>query len=595
MGQADGDIRDEDGKGKSKKKVSKKKDDDAPIGGSVQEESGEGEKRKKKKKDEEGGAEGEDKKKKKKNNEEGEKEEPKEGDEGEKRKKKKKDEESGAEGEDKKKKKKNDEEGGKEEPKEGDENKKKKKKKGAEPEAEKAEDGENKKKKKKKADKSDPALTKEEIVEIMCRVTKDGEFLFTQKLTAEDRCVSCGHILRIPVLFEDCNHRCCSSCLSAILKSGQKCPADKTSLKQERIKVDKDYQAKMDLYDVQCSWLEQGCPWSGQLGTLGPHLGSCEFTLVDCPNDCGEKIQRRQIDKHVNESCRLRTTKCKFCDYDIPTEKEMAHYDVCPLFPLACPNGCKVTNIARNKLAEHMKNSCTKQNLSCPFAEHGCDFQGLKGPVENHCENSILAHLTLLNASVHQMSVLLEAQSKAFSDYKALMTEQTKRVTRLELCSGASFVWKIDEYDEKLRLAKTGKQTTIFSPGFYTHRCGYRMVLSACLNGSGDGKNKYMSVYCAICRGDHDTLLQWPFAHELKFQLLDQNPDVVARKPVQYVVKPDPTPEQNMFLGRPTSERNAFFGAPRFVRLDVLQNSTYTVENCMFLKVTLGLDEMSPV
>lgn len=76
-------------------------------------------------------------------------------------------------------------------------------------------------------------------------------------------------------------------------------------------------------------------------------------------------------------------------------------------------------------------------------------------------------------------------------------------------------MWKIDNYTEKFNMAKSGKQTTIFSPPFYTHRSGYRMTMSVGLYGTGEVRSKFMSIFVCLCRGENDSLLQWPFSHQV--------------------------------------------------------------------------------
>jgi hypothetical protein len=68
-----------------------------------------------------------------------------------------------------------------------------------------------------------------------------------------------------------------------------------------------------------------------------------------------------------------------------------------------------------------------------------------------------------------------------------LLKKVDKKVENLEKIYGVQFLWKIDNYEERLADAKSGKKTTLFSPPFYTHRHGYRLTMSACLNGDGKG------------------------------------------------------------------------------------------------------------
>ena len=53
-------------------------------------------------------------------------------------------------------------------------------------------------------------------------------------------------------------------------------------------------------------------------------------------------------------------------------------------------------------------------------------------------------------------------------------------------------MWKIDKYAEKMEMSQSGKKSTIYSPPFLTSRHGYKMALSACLN--GDGKGRYIDL-----------------------------------------------------------------------------------------------------
>ncbi|VDP86466.1 unnamed protein product [Echinostoma caproni] len=319
--------------------------------------------------------------------------------------------------------------------------------------------------------------------------------------------------------------------------------------------------------------------------------------IVSVASDSGRQRffpQQRYVEQHLNDDCPKRSKKCKFCDAFLMAANELKHIGVCPKFPVSCPNGCKAHEIPRSQLTEHLTTECTKQDLPCPFASHGCKFRGRKKKIDPHVAESSLEHLILVNASMQQMSLLLEAQTKSFTELKTVLAQQSKRITGLERCFGAAFTWKIDNYTEKFNLAKSGKQTTIYSPAFYTHRCGYRMAMSVCLFGSGEARGKFMSVFVCLCRGDNDALLPWPFTNQLTFTMLDQHQDVTARKPVDYTIKPNPTAEQNIFLGRPTGERNACFGAPRFTKLETLKTSEYVVDDSLFLKLSLNLDDLAP-
>ena len=50
--------------------------------------------------------------------------------------------------------------------------------------------------------------------------------------------------------------------------------------------------------EVRCSEKKNGCRWAGLLGELARHLSQCQFVEEDCPNQCGAKEQRCDLERH---------------------------------------------------------------------------------------------------------------------------------------------------------------------------------------------------------------------------------------------------------------------------------------------------------
>lgn len=67
-----------------------------------------------------------------------------------------------------------------------------------------------------------------------------------------------------------------------------------------------------------------------------------------------------------------------------------------------------------------------------------------------------------------------------------------------------------------------------FSPGFYTHKGGYHMCLSA---GASAG---HLTVHAYLMAGIHDNDLVWPFRGSLDIQLLDQTDDVHINQSIAF-------------------------------------------------------------
>ena len=99
-------------------------------------------------------------------------------------------------------------------------------------------------------------------------------------------------------------------------------------------------------------------------------------------------------------------------------------------------------------------------------------------------------------------------QKKELQETKAQLKEQIdanrtqeQRIEDLERVTNSQLIWRIDDYQRKLRSAKSGEVDTIFSPEFYTSRNGYRLMASACLNGDGKGKGTHLSVFISVVHG----------------------------------------------------------------------------------------------
>ena len=115
--------------------------------------------------------------------------------------------------------------------------------------------------------------------------------------------------------------------------------------------------------------------------------------------------------------------------------------------------------------------------------------------------------------------------------------------------------------------------------------------LNHCLSARG----KYMSVFICLCRGEYDSLLEWPFGHKVNLTLVDQGSDFAARRNVVYVIKPNTVKENRPFLGRPNQDRNASFGAQKFVELTTLKSFDYIKDNTIYIKVSVDLTDVPAI
>ncbi|KAK3084576.1 hypothetical protein FSP39_015701 [Pinctada imbricata] len=403
----------------------------------------------------------------------------------------------------------------------------------------------------------------------------------------------CWEVLKNPVIFEACGHRCCASCLPDIMRSGAKCPVDQMPINREKeVSVDKEFMKELELLELKCSFVERGCTWLGQMKDLKVHLEDCRYATLVCPKRCGLELEKSQLRAHLHDECPRREIRCDFCSIPILYEQEAKHLQVCGKFLIPCPNGCKKGEVPREEIAEHLENKCPKQEVPCPFQEAGCDFVSKRKHMHKHIKEDPIQHLGMACDIIINHSKQLEENEKTIQKHTTKLQGMDKRVDALEKLYGCQLVWKIEKWNEKVEDAKLGKKPTIFSPPFLTSRHGYKMAMSLCPYGDGRGRYKFLSIFICICRGEYDALLTWPFCHQISFTLIDQCQDPAARRNITYTIKPNVIRDNKAFLGRPVGERNASFGAQKFVELEVVKTLDYVRDDCLFLKCTIDSEDM---
>ena len=158
---------------------------------------------------------------------------------------------------------------------------------------------------------------------------------------------------------------------------------------------------------------------------------------------------------------------------------------------------------------------------------------------------------------------------------------QAKEVARLT--NASPFVWKITGFSDVLKLAKNGRTKSIFTE-FYTGKQGYKLKLRVDPDGDQTRRNRYLSLYVGIMKGDYDAILPWPFREQVTFSVIDQQP--AQGKNVVSVVEPNERPG---FSCRPTVEQNPkLFGFRRLISHKVLQTRRYVEHDTLFLQVEVG-------
>jgi hypothetical protein len=93
------------------------------------------------------------------------------------------------------------------------------------------------------------------------------------------------------------------------------------------------------------------------------------------------KVQRRHLTQHKAAECSKRLVPCRYCSKEFVADTLQVHHTKCGRFPVACPNRCDVSILAREDLDLHLKDQCPILGMCCPFKDAGCRFKVSKAPL----------------------------------------------------------------------------------------------------------------------------------------------------------------------------------------------------------------------
>uniref|UniRef100_I3K617 TNF receptor-associated factor n=2 Tax=Oreochromis TaxID=8139 RepID=I3K617_ORENI len=459
------------------------------------------------------------------------------------------------------------------------------------------------------------------------------DYKFLEKPKRRFQCPLCSKAMREPVQVSTCGHRFCDTCLQEFLRYAVcLCAQGSTSL---QIYPDPELEQQILALPIRCIHSEEGCRWTGQMKQLQGHFSTCAFNVIPCPNRCSVKLTRRDLPDHLQHDCPKRKVKCEFCGSEFTGEAYENHQGVCPQesvycenkcgarmmrrllsqhsmaecpkrtqpckycgkefvfdtiqnhqyhcprFPVQCPNQCGTPNIAREDLANHMKDNCGSALVLCPFKDAGCKHRCPKLAIGRHLEDTTKSHLTMMcNLVGRQRQEILELR---------------REMEELSVSHDGVLIWKLSDYSRKLQEAKLRSNHEFFSPPFYTHRYGYKLQVSAFLNGNGSGEGSHLSVYIRVLPGEYDNLLEWPFSYKVTFSILDQS-DPSLSKPQHITETFNPDPNWKNFQ-KPCSSRNSLdestlgFGYPKFISHEEIKKRNYIRDNCIFIKASIEIPQ----
>ena len=350
---------------------------------------------------------------------------------------------------------------------------------------------------------------------------------FVEEPPREYYCLATHKLLLEPFQTLCCGKHLSEEAVQQLQRDQKPCPHCKKSLK---VVFDLYFKHQVERLKVCCPNKGAGCSWMGEVGCLDRHLkngsvrGECQHVAVTCPNLCGQRVQRRDLERHKANDCPKRKFTCTHCAHE-GTHQEIIkdHWPVCGRYPLECPNHCGKRSIERQHLPNHL-HECPLQLIHCEFDYAGCTDKVERQEMQSHVDSSVKAHLQMVarlqEKQIKQQEKQIKQQEKQIKQLEekvgVLTAEFNLRSTALEVFIPPPVLTLTNFEQYKKNSDKW------FSPPFYSHIGGYKMCISVDANGSETGKGTHVSVYLHIMRGEYDDTLKWPFHGEVTVQLLNQ-------------------------------------------------------------------------
>ena len=349
-------------------------------------------------------------------------------------------------------------------------------------------------------------------------------------------CAICTLVSCDPQQASCCGNVYCKSCLQQLKDIGQdfNCPICDHDLTN---KCFPDRRADLEIKSLQVyctnnkqtAQVDNICSWKGTLKDIDDHLHQCPYQILSCTNGCGENIERKQLQHHLENNCPKRLIKCQYCNeediYQLVITGE--HLKVCPQYLIQCTNeGCG-QKFPGSQMTAH-KESCPKEMISCEYSTIGCVEKMKREQQKEHNEQSMNEHLQMAVKEIVDLKSAKETSDREIADLKRaketreiadLKRDKETKIAESTCNPSCQNIW-FSEFSKR-----KCKNKMWYSPGFYTSPCGYKMGL--CVHANGDGNDKGTHVSCFIClmSGEYDDILKWPFQGEVTIELLNQLQD----------------------------------------------------------------------
>ncbi len=187
---------------------------------------------------------------------------------------------------------------------------------------------------------------------------KLGDYQFVKAVPDKFKCWQCKELLEEPHVTECCEQHFCMKCIEKQIQqqklnsvstqqfsypraTSTECPSCKIrNFKHIRYLPLK---RKINELIVYCPHKANGCSEQVKLESIVAHVSGCDYQTMWCTNNCGQGLLKKQLQDHLTKTCTNRIVACQYCGQQEQYAKMPWHRQVCPEFPIICPNKCELT------------------------------------------------------------------------------------------------------------------------------------------------------------------------------------------------------------------------------------------------------------
>ncbi|CAF1189140.1 unnamed protein product [Didymodactylos carnosus] len=405
-----------------------------------------------------------------------------------------------------------------------------------------------------------------------------------------------------------------------------------------QIMLDRGFQRELLDLIVICKEKDNGCDWDGTLKYYQDHLDNKHTTIHNCKH-CNDNFSSKdELDDHQKSLCTKIMILCQLAEHGCSKERFLrsdlcAHYltelhQTClqsvlvkiiqliqsryngtdmavmnstsdPFNLISLMSTADTTSLSTNSVINYFYSQL--QQLYETLTTVTKNFQPLNEDSIRLSTES-LRQQNLLQACQNEINLIKQSKVEIDSYIAGIGPNQEilqqeldsvkQKVEDLQCISyDGTFTWKISNISEKITDAQSERQTSIYSPAFYSSPTGYKMCIRLYLQGDGNARRTHMSLFFLIMRGPFDAILNWPFSFKVTFCLYDQSGQ---QRHIIDSFRPDTT--SNSFQ-RPRSEMNIASGIPKFFPLPMIlqEDTNYIKDDTMYIKCLVDFGDISKI